>query len=66
VRGLPASIAGSATMDLSPEMQSSKLLESADALIFTSNWSENSPLSIIEAMMNGLPVVGSDLVPSPI
>jgi glycosyltransferase involved in cell wall biosynthesis len=38
-----------------------ELLETADALIFPSIWVENAPMSMIEALCHGLPVIASDI-----
>ncbi|CAH2601478.1 Glycosyltransferase family 4 protein [Rhodovastum atsumiense] len=37
------------------------LLAAADVLAFPSIWSENAPIAIVEALLHGMPVVGSDL-----
>lgn len=41
--------------------QKERLLDQTDILLFPSIWSENAPLVIAEAMMRGIPVIGSDL-----
>lgn len=41
--------------------QKEELLADADVLLFPSMWSENAPVVIAEAMMQGLPVIASDL-----
>jgi glycosyltransferase involved in cell wall biosynthesis len=38
-----------------------KLLATTDALLFPSIWSENAPVVLCEAFMQGVPVLASDL-----